>query len=409
VPNDARTPVVVVAGLAATAAQDVADALLDERTAIVHHDVAQLCDGVLIRRIRCGADDGTTARQLAHGCMSCLLREELLPLLQSLATSADVDRIVLHLDPAMEPETVCWAVEHMKIEDNPLPDLVKVQAVLTVLDAAGWLADATGDQGPIERLLTARLDDDRTLAQLAVGQVEFADAIILAGAAADLDTARRTDAVLDRLAPMAPRVRATRLDVGALLAAVPANSRRGRVDDAHAVLTHHTHPWHTEHGVGTVLFGARRPFHPERLHGALQILLRGVVRVRGRMWVATQPEQALAVESAGGGLRVAQAGRWLGAVPDWSNINVERALMASLRWDDQFEDREQALLIIYHAADPETIVATLDAALITDTELATGEQQWRTWPDPFGHFHADPCIPTEHADAKDTRRRRGTS
>jgi Cobalamin synthesis protein cobW C-terminal domain len=127
------------------------------------------------------------------------------------------------------------------------------------------------------------------------------------------------------------------------------------------------------------------------------------------MWVATQPEQALAVESAGGGLRVAQAGRWLGAVPDWSNINVERALMASLRWDDQFEDREQALLIIYHAADPETIGATLDAALITDTELATGEQQWRTWPDPFGHFHADPCIPTEHADAKDTRRRRGTS
>jgi threonine dehydratase len=49
VPNDARTPVVVVAGLAATAAQDVADALLEERTAIVHHDVAQLCDGVLIR------------------------------------------------------------------------------------------------------------------------------------------------------------------------------------------------------------------------------------------------------------------------------------------------------------------------------------------------------------------------
>jgi G3E family GTPase len=309
----------------------------------------------------------------------------------------------------MEPETVCWAVGQMKVEGDPLSDLVSVDAVVTVLDAGSWLADATSDQGPIERLLTAGRDDDRTLAQLVVGQVEFADAIIVAGAAADLDTARRTDAVLDRLAPMAPRVRATRLDIEALLAAVPANSRRGRVDDAHAVLTHHTHPWNTEHGVGTVLFGARRPFHPERLHDALQILLQGVVRARGRIWVATQPDQALAVESAGGGVRVARAGRWLGALPDWSTINVERALMASLRWDEQFENREQALLVIYHAADPEAIVATLDAALITDTELATGEQQWRTWPDPFGHFHADPCIPTEHADAKDTRRRRGTS
>ena len=408
-PNDARTPVVVVAGLAAAAAKDVADALLDERTAVVHHDVAQLCDGVLIRRIRCGADDCTTARRLAHGCVSCFLREELLPLLRSLATSADLDRIVLHLDPTMEPETVCWAVEHLKVAGDPLPDLIKVQAVVTVLDAGNWLADATSDQAPIDRLLSAGLDEDRTLAQLVVGQVEFADAIIVAGAAADLDTARRTDAVLDRLVPMAPRVQATRLDVEALLAAVPANSRRGRVDDAHAALTHHTHPWHTEHGVGTVLFGARRPFHPERLHDAVQILLQGVVRVRGRMWIATQPDQALAVESAGGDLRVARAGRWLGALPDWSNINIERALMASLRWDDQFEDREQALLVIYHAADPEVIVATLDAALITDTELAAGQQQWQTWSDPFGHFHADPCVPTEPAEAKDNGRRRGPS
>jgi Cobalamin synthesis protein cobW C-terminal domain len=125
------------------------------------------------------------------------------------------------------------------------------------------------------------------------------------------------------------------------------------------------------------------------------------------MWVATQPDQALAVESAGGGLRIARAGRWLGTMPDWSNINVERALMASLRWDDRFEDREQAILIIYHATDPERIIAALDAALITDAELAAGEQEWRTWPDPLGHVHADPCVPTADADADDVRRRRG--
>ncbi len=81
--------------------------LLDKRTAVVHHDVAQLSDGVLVRRIRCGADNDTTARQLSHGCVACFLREELLPLLRSLATLANVDRIVLHLDPTMGPETVC--------------------------------------------------------------------------------------------------------------------------------------------------------------------------------------------------------------------------------------------------------------------------------------------------------------
>ncbi len=387
-PNATRTPVVIVAGLAAAAAHDVAGALLDLHTAVVHHDLAQLPRGVLVRRIRRGTDDGTTAVQLAHGCVSCTLREELLPLLRSLATAADVHRIVLHLDPTMEPETVCWALAHMVIDGDRVADVVTVQAVLTVLDAACWLADATGDQGLAQRRLAAGLEDNRTVAQLAVGQVEFADAVVVAGAAADVDTARRTDAVLDRLVPVAPRVRAARLDVAALLAAVPPNSRRGRVDDSHAVLAHFLHPLHEEHGVGTVFFGARRPFHPGRLHDALQVLLQGVVRVRGRMWVATQPGEALALESAGGGLRIAQAGRWLGAVPDWANINVERALMASLRWDDQFEDREQALVAIYHAADPKVITAALDAALITDAELAAGEQEWRTWPDPFGKFHA---------------------
>lgn len=185
-------------------------------------------------------DDDTTVRQLAHGCVSCFLREELLPLLRSLATSADLDRIVLHLDPTMEPETVCWAVGYMVLEGDPVADVMTVQAVLTALDAASWLADATSDQALAQRRLAAALEDDRTVAQLAVGQVEFADAIIVAGAAADVDTARRTDAVLDRLVPGAPRVRAARLDVEALLTAVPANSRRGRVDDSHAVLTHHT-------------------------------------------------------------------------------------------------------------------------------------------------------------------------
>lgn len=406
-PNTARTPVVIVAGLATAAVRDVAGALLDARTAVVHHDLAQLTHGMLVRRIRRGTEDDTTALKLAHGCVSCALREELLPVLRSLSTAVDVHRIVLHLDPTMEPETVCCALANMVIDGDPVAGVVTVQAVLTVVDAACWFADATGDQGLAPRRLAVGLKDDRTVAQLAVGQVEFADAVVVAGAAADVDTARRTDAVLDRLVPVAPRVRAARLDVEALLAAVPLNSRRGRVDDAHAVLTHFLHPLDEEHGVGTVFFGARRPFHPGRLHDALQVLLRGVVRVRGRMWVATQPDEAFALESAGGGLRIARAGRWLGAVPDWSNINVERALMASLRWDDQFKDREQAIVAIYHAADPKVITAALDAALITDAELAAGEQQWWTWPDPFGRFRADPCVPAEHPDANDETRRRG--
>lgn len=399
--TDARTPVILVAGMTAAGSQAIADALLDEHTMVVHHDLSQLAHGVVRRRVRRGASDRTTVRNLAHGCVSCAVREELLPLLRTVAGGPKGRRIVLHLDPALEPETVCWAVDHLVVDGHTGIDGMRVQAVLTVLDAACWLADATGAELLSDRGLAAWPGDGRTVAQLAVGQVEFADAVVVAGAASDVGTAQRTDAVLDRLAPTVPRVRAAGLDAAALLAAVPSGSRRGRVDDAHAALTGHGYPEHPEHGVGTVFFRARRPFHPERLHRALAVLLGGVVRTRGRMWIATRPDEVLALESAGGVLRVAPAGRWLGAVPDWSEIDVERALMASLRWDDRFEDREQALAAVFHAATPEVITGALDAALLTDAELAAGEQEWQRWPDPFGAFHTDPCSPSHRTYGED--------
>lgn len=74
----ARTPVVIVAGLAA-AAHDVADALLDAHTAVVHPNLTQLPRGVLVRRLRRGTDEDTTVVQLAHGCVSCTLRGNCCP------------------------------------------------------------------------------------------------------------------------------------------------------------------------------------------------------------------------------------------------------------------------------------------------------------------------------------------
>jgi len=51
-----------------------------------------------------------TVLELAHGCVSCTLREDLLPLLRRLARRPEVTRIVVRLDEAMEPEPVSWAI-----------------------------------------------------------------------------------------------------------------------------------------------------------------------------------------------------------------------------------------------------------------------------------------------------------
>ncbi|MGK2883631.1 MAG: ribosome hibernation factor-recruiting GTPase MRF, partial [Rhodococcus sp. (in: high G+C Gram-positive bacteria)] len=288
---------------------------------------------------------------------------------------------------------LCWAIENVVVAgvvgqvDGSASRDVRIEAVVDCLDAATWLADATGD-------------DDRTVAQLVVGQVDYADALVVT-AGPDVESGERAKlaAVLTRLAPGAPTAWASptdRVDAEALIAAIPFGARRGEIADAHSPLLRGQPPLTSDCGVSIVEFTAVRPFHPERLHEAIDVLLDGVVTTRGRVWVATQPDEALWIESAGGGLRVASAGKWLAAMApeEQDGVDTARRAMAALRWDDEFGDRDTSLVILVHAADPSEIDRTLQWALVSDDEMRDRDA-WANWTDPFGQWHEDPCETTE--------------
>ncbi|MFD9959473.1 ribosome hibernation factor-recruiting GTPase MRF [Amycolatopsis sp. NPDC058986] len=399
-----RVPLFLISGLAPGPNSTLA-ALLREAepgTAVVHHDLRQIGAGIVRRRIQLGNRDQLTALELAHGCVSCTLREDLLPLLRRLARNPEVRRIVLRLDEAMEPEPVSWAIRNVLVGDRPVLDDVDLRAVLTVIDCANWLGDATGDALLGERDLRASPEDERTVAQVALSQVEFADVLVLAGAATDAWTAARSSAVLDRVAPSVPRVELSRVDGATVLDAVPSDARRGEVTDMHGALLRGQPPLHTDCGIALATFTAQRPFHPERLHEAIDVLLDGVVRTRGRAWVASQPDVAFWIESAGGGLGIGHAGPWLASPdgPEWTDVSAERRTLASLRWDPEHGDRAQEIVVVTDHTTPEEIEAALNGALLTDEELAAGQDVWRHYPDPFGDWHEEPCDDTEADPAK---------
>nr|WP_039785280.1 GTP-binding protein [Actinoalloteichus spitiensis] len=391
-PGAPRPTLLVLAGYAAEEVERLAAELVDGTTAVVHHDLALITEGVVRRRLRIGPRDETRVLELAHGCVSCTLREDLLPLVRRLALDDTVSRVVLHLDPTLEPEAVCWALRHVVVEDGPVLDHVDLLGVTTVVDEGSWLSDATGDRELVEDGRAGSADDERTVAQVVTAQAEFADLLLLTGQATDAWTGYRTRAVLDRLAPRSRRV-AREADLWAELAALPPTARRGEVDDAHAPLLRGQPPVEPDAGVELVLFSARRPFHPERLHDALDVLLDGVVRSRGRVWVATQPDVALWLESAGGGLRVGHAGPWLAAADGeaWGSVDAERAAIAAARWHHRYGDRHQELVVLTHRASAGEITAALREALLTEDELALGPAGWRRFDDPFGSWHTEPC------------------
>ncbi|MEV0359235.1 GTP-binding protein [Nocardia sp. NPDC050697] len=421
--SDRRTPVVLLTG---TGPRGVPEALLRAPgTVVVRHDLRDLREGVVRRTVLDGERAELSVLELAHGCVSCTLRGDLLPLLRTLAVREPVRRIVLDLDAAFEAAAVCEAIEHVVVAgmvgrpDAPASRDVRVHAVLGCLDESGWFADATGDDTLAERGLTT-VDDDRTVAQVALAVAESADALLIAGCADPLRRAR-TEAVLHRLVPGVPALRIEpgaglaaadpavpagpggpgtepeqlfAAELEALLAVVPERTRDGF--DPHAPLLRGQPPLSREHGVEWVEFAADRPFHPARLHEALDVLLDGVVTARGRIWLATQPADVVWLESAGGGLRVGGAGRWLAAMTpaERAATEPERAALAALRWDERFGDRHVSLVVLVHDADPAEIRRALHWALVEDDELlqvARAPQLVAGWEDPFGEKHTEPC------------------
>jgi G3E family GTPase len=410
-----RTQLVLVCGVSRQDVRRTGDLLRGPGAVLVEHDLRGLAEGVVERRVTGpdGLDGAWTALELAHGCISCTVREDLLPLLLRLGRDDTTRRIVLLLDPAMEPESVCESM-HLVLpegEDVTVLDVVDIEGVVAAVDAATWLADATSDDTLSERGMALAEDDERTVAQVVVGQAEFADVLLLAGEVPEGWERVRLDAVLDRLSPRALRAVLGRgsavADLPGLLEGLPPAARRGLPDDPHGSLLRGQPPLTHEAGVSLVHVEERRPFHPTRLHEAFDVLLTGTVRIRGRVWVASQPETVLWIESAGGGLQIGHAGAWLAAADAeaWNDAGQDRRVGAALSWHEQFGDREQQLVVLAHEATPADLVAALAGALVTDEELAQGEDAWRGWDDPFGFWHTDPCesgTPTFLAD-DDTR------
>jgi G3E family GTPase len=377
-----RTPVVLVAGQGDT---DAATGALLRRpgTLVVEHRF----DGHVVRRTTVMLQHGelTTAEdalQLAHGCASCTIRNDLLVLLRKLHRRENVDRIVVHLAPWLEPEPICWAINYTRVRvgpgypDGPAARDVAIAGVVTCGDSADWLAQALGDD---------ELPDGRTVAQVVVGQSEFADVVVITHPEA------ATLAVLRRLAPRAQITdRADRVERA--LARLDDGSRRGRSDHPHRPLLAGLPLLEPDGRVRIVEFYARRPSRPERLHAAVDLLLDGVVRTRGRLWLANKHDQVMWLESAGGGLRVASAGKWLAAMTasEVADVDPERRALADLMWEYRLGDRHTSMVVLVCGAEPAEILDALNGALLTDDEVAS-PQNWERYDDPFGDWHQDPC------------------
>jgi G3E family GTPase len=301
--------------------------------------------------------------ELTNGCICCTLRDDLLAEVARLCEQDRFDYLLIESSGISEPMPVA-ATFSFAGEDGAvlLPD-ARLDTMVTVVDAANFGAELAMGDALIERGLDQYDGDERTVSDLLLDQIEFADVLVvnktdLIGRA-ELE---RLTATLRRLNPAADVVHSTfgRVPRNRLLGTGRYDVQRAQEAAGWVAELNGDHvPETEEYGISSVVFRDDRYFQPDRLWEFVTSRLDSgafgtVLRSKGFFTLATRPSVTGLWSQAGSVARFEPQG-----------------VGGSTR---------QELVFIGTGLDASGLRAELDGCLLTDAESG---MDWRGAPDPF--------------------------
>ncbi|WP_341486476.1 GTP-binding protein [Pararhizobium sp. A13] len=377
--GDNRLPVTVLSGFLGAGKTTILNHVLRNReglrVAVLVNDMSEInIDADLVRDG--GADlsrTNETLVELTNGCICCTLRDDLLSEVRRLATEARFDYLLIEATGIAEPLPIAATFSFRDEMGAALCDIARLDAMVSVVDAANLLSDYSSTDFLSDRGETRDKDDARTLVDLLVEQIEFADVVVI-NKIAEVTTETRTT-VRRIVAALNPDARVVETDFGNLPLSTILDT--GLFSEAKSA----RHPlWHKElfgwgdhvpetdeYGITSFVYRARRPFDPARFQNFLAKQWPGLIRAKGHFWLATRPEWIGLLSIAGVQRRTESKGLWWVTVPraHWPRHPEFRALL-DRHWSVVWGDRRQELVFIGAGLAKDAICAALDDCLIGD-------------------------------------------
>ena len=380
------------------------------KVAVIVNDIGEVnIDADLIAKGGIVQEDDASLVPLQNGCICCTLKVDLMQQIVDIIKTKKFDYILIEASGVCEPLPIAQTITVLsdQTEQYGLPKICRLDNVVTVVDALR-LRDEFGCGDNLVK---------EDIENLLIQQIEFCNKIVLNKVdSLEEDELNKVRAIIRNLQPKAEIIETNygKVSVDKILdtnsfdfeeASTSAKwieelNRTDNEDDEHDEDEyeehhhehdedeheehhhnhdedeheehHHGHLHHHHHGegeteeygIGTFVYFRRAPFNRDEFDKFASNFPKNIIRCKGIVWFADEPEHSYVFEQAGKQIGADVAGQWIASLSKAEQDMVIAQNPGILNdWDEKYGDRLMKLVFIGRDLNKNEIINTLDKCL----------------------------------------------